>query len=295
MKKALMFGTAVFLINCVVIVSLFLVQGCKSTRATKGEGAAPVMPPLSAPSVTTPVVESALPSAKIEETIEYIVKSSDSLGSIAKKHNVTRAELVELNKIADPNKIRIGQKLIIPKRARLSAPAAAKSKEVKKTRKSEKAEQAAEPTPSLAKGINEYVVQAGDTMSKIASRFNMSMIELREANKLVNDKLKVGQKLIIPEKKKAEGAPAAAPAVGQEPSAPAAAPEASAAPANAPAAPAAAATPKASGITHIVLPTEDLNAIAKLYAVSADDIANANQLGANRTVKPGQKLVIPQP
>lgn len=42
----------------------------------------------------------------------YVVKSGDTLTKIAKANNTTVAELVKLNKIADANKIYVGQKLI---------------------------------------------------------------------------------------------------------------------------------------------------------------------------------------
>ena len=48
-----------------------------------------------------------------------------------------------------------------------------------------------------------------------------------------------------------------------------------------------------SGITHIVQPSEDINSVAKLYAVTVDEIVELNQLGANRTLKVGQRLKIP--
>lgn len=290
MKKALILIAVVVAVHCAVITALFLVQGCKSTKGIKGEpvSTTPPLPPIAAPAATAPKAEPALPAGTTEETIEYTVKSGDSLGSIAKHHHISRAELIDLNKLADPNKIRIGQRLIIPKRGPAAAAPASKTHEPKpKTKKGESA-----PEPSLAKDINEYVVQAGDSLARVASKFKVKISELREVNKLVNDKLKVGQKLIIPGKKKTEGAAEPAPAPEAAPPKPAtagpAAPAKTEAPAAAPAA-------KTAGITHVVLPNEDLNSIAKLYVVALDDLAAANQLGTNRTVQPGQKIVIPQP
>ena len=304
MKKTLVLIAVVVFIHAVAITSLFLIQGCKSTKGkTAPSATTPVMPPLEAPSAEPAKVESvpAGTEIKAEETIAYTVQSGDSLGAIAQKHNVSKSELIDLNKIKEPNKIRVGQKLLIPKGAHIATPPAGKPHEAKP--KVKKSATAAEP--SLAKGINEYVVQAGDSLSKISAKFNVKIGELREVNKLVNDKLKVGQKLILPGAKKAESAPQAAPAAGPaaEPAvAPAKteippAPNKEVAPAAAPAASAGAAAKSAagSGITHVVLPNEDLNTIAKLYVVSADEIAAANQLGTNRTVQAGQKLIIPQP
>lgn len=44
----------------------------------------------------------------------YIVKSGDTLSGIAKRFNVTVAELVSANGIKNPNLIRVGQVLMIP-------------------------------------------------------------------------------------------------------------------------------------------------------------------------------------
>ncbi len=319
MKKTLVLAAAVIGVHCVIISGLLLVQGCKTTKG-KTDSSTPAtapMPPLTAPAVTAPGTIEPAPiisekDTKAEGTIEYTVGKGDSLGTIAKKHNVSRSELIELNKIADPNKIRVGQKLIIPKRAHVAAAPSVKNGEVKskdKPKAKAKSEEK-EASPSLAAGINEYVVLAGDSLSKVAAKLNVKISELREVNKLANDKLKIGQKLIVPAKKTgaaSETAPAPAAAETAAPAtlAPAASPvspAAAPAPASAPATAAPAAVPAAtpakaasSGIPHTVLPNEDLNYIAKLYVVSVDDIVAANQMGTNRTVRAGQKIIIPQP
>jgi len=304
MKKTLVLAAAVIGVHCVAISGLFLVQGCKTTKGTTSPSSTQTMPPLSAPAPIEPALIISEKDTKTEGTTEYIVNKGDSLGTIAKKHNISRSELIELNKIADPNKIRVGQKLIIPKRAHVTAPPSAKNIEAKAKNKSKdkpiaKPEDKA-PAATLATGIDEYVVQAGDSLSKISAKLNVKISELREVNKLVNDKLKVGQKLTVPAKKTA-GAPESAPApAASEPAAQVAPAVVTPVPAPAPGAPAVvpAGTPTknvSSGITHTVLANEDLNTIAKLYVVSADDIVAANQMGTNRTVHAGQKIIIPQP
>jgi len=47
----------------------------------------------------------------------YIVKKGDNPVTIAKKLNVSQDDLIALNHIDDPHKLRIGQKLLIPKTA----------------------------------------------------------------------------------------------------------------------------------------------------------------------------------
>jgi N-acetylmuramoyl-L-alanine amidase len=44
----------------------------------------------------------------------------------------------------------------------------------------------------------EYVIHRGDTLSEIAQRFNVSVMTLRTHNALLNNRIRVGQKLLIP-------------------------------------------------------------------------------------------------
>jgi len=43
-----------------------------------------------------------------------------------------------------------------------------------------------------------HVVSRGDTVSEIAERYNVSKASIRRANKLSNDKIRIGQTLSIP-------------------------------------------------------------------------------------------------
>ena len=57
----------------------------------------------------------------------------------------------------------------------------------------------ANPPAGPANG-NEYVVQKGDTLTSIAKNNGVTIADLRKANNLTSDSLKVGQKLVIPSK-----------------------------------------------------------------------------------------------
>jgi LasA protease len=55
------------------------------------------------------------------------------------------------------------------------------------------------PLPGLRTDDEHYIVQAGDTLGQISQRFNVSILEIAEANQIVNiDILEIGQELIIP-------------------------------------------------------------------------------------------------
>lgn len=353
MKTSAMLIIVVVMLHCAALGALFFIQGCGTTAGTgtpPSTATQPTMPPTTKDAVNYPPPKTGekAPVAKPDskelpkalETTEYVVRSGDSIGSIAKQYGLSRGEIADLNKLSDANKLRVGQKLMLPGRLKIKAAAAASAKPAPKSKAVETPVAAATPGEPLATATaeaapvagKEYVVLQGDSLSKIAKKCGTKISALREANKLQGDKLKVGQKLIIPEATAAAAVPTAAavpvapapetpvpeapvaPAMEIKPAAATAAPVAmtipAATPAPAPATPAALAAPAAaaapatpvtapakavanSGITHIVQSGEDINSIAKLYAVTVDEIVELNQFGANRTVKVGQRLKIP--
>ena len=115
--------------------------------------------------------------------IVYTVKSGDSLGAIAKKHNVTVAKIKEWNKLKSDS-IKIGQKLIIyrggkaPATSSSSKPATSSSSTSKQTKIT-------------------YTVKSGDALGKIAAAHGVSVAKLKEWNNLKSDNIIVGQKLTI--------------------------------------------------------------------------------------------------
>jgi LysM repeat protein len=63
-------------------------------------------------------VEATVTSTSASPTIApdvYVVQAGDTLGAIAKQYGVTVEALQEVNAISDPNRLQIGQELIIPK------------------------------------------------------------------------------------------------------------------------------------------------------------------------------------
>jgi LysM repeat protein len=52
------------------------------------------------------------------------------------------------------------------------------------------------PSPKTTERI--HVVQSGDSLSKIARQYNVTVVAIRQANRLSSDNIRIGQKLIIP-------------------------------------------------------------------------------------------------
>ncbi|WP_324609489.1 LysM peptidoglycan-binding domain-containing protein [Salisediminibacterium beveridgei] len=92
----------------------------------------------------------------------YTVKAGDTLYSIARRHNTTVSTLTSLNKLSNPNLLKIGQVLII--------------------------------APSVSKTT--YTVKSGDTLFSIAAKNNTTVIQLVSLNNIKNPNLiSVGQVL----------------------------------------------------------------------------------------------------
>ena len=101
----------------------------------------------------------------------YTLKRGDTLSRVASKLKVPVAALVAANDIANPDKVREGQRLTVPDK---KAAQVAAAKPI--------ASAADEPAP--ADGSKVYEVRAGDTLGSIAKRFDTTVAELVARNGL---------------------------------------------------------------------------------------------------------------
>lgn len=156
------------------------------------------------------------------------VRSGETLSTIASRYGVSIAQLKMTNRIRT-NLIRPGQRLRIP----FGGADAVSDTKI-------------------------YTVKAGDTLSTIASRYGVSVVRLKRANRLSGDSLRIGDRLEIPTQVAVSEAPKRV----------------------------------AQSRTHRVRSGESLYTIGKRYGVSVDRIKAANGLRRN-TIRVGQELVIP--
>lgn len=295
-------------LHVVAVSAIVVMQGCGTRGPMRVEPPpAPVMPPRQEimaqpkPVFQPPVpVEHAPSMMESSASKVYQVQPGDSLSKIASRVGVSKREIIELNKIKDENKIRIGQKLFLPDYATaVPAPAAVAKPTVHK-------ESAAKPAP--AKSAKEvigagsvYVVQAGDSLSRIAGKHNTTLAALRETNKIKGDKILVGQKLTIPGAKKDSASkkavekeppvtPSPAPVLEPAPAAPAMEEQPVPAPEAAPAAPTLA---QDQPIPYTVQDGETIEDVAKIFIVRKEEIMKLNNLQPGETLKPGQTIKIP--
>jgi len=116
----------------------------------------------------------------------YTVAAGDTLGSIAAKFGTTADAIAQLNHMADPNALVVGQQLQIP------------------------GAQSAGTTTTTTSSTTTYVVQAGDTLASIAKRFGTTVNQLAQLNNLTDPNIIIlGQKLIVPSGTGATSTPAA--------------------------------------------------------------------------------------
>jgi LysM repeat protein len=135
------------------------------------------------------------PAGRALADTTYAVRAGDTLYAIALRFGITVQAIVAANNLLNPNLIHPGQLLTIPDGESSGVPSGPP---------------VPASQPPAAGGT--YVVQPGDTLSRIALRFGVTVAALVQANSLANaNVIYVGQRLTIP------AGPAAPPAGGTAP------------------------------------------------------------------------------
>lgn len=114
---------------------------------------------------------SLLPPDLFSQNSNYIVQTGDTLGHIALKHGVSTSALRRANNLSG-DLIRTGQKLTIPGNNAVS-------------------------NPAISSGLTHIVVR-GDTLGSIALSHGISISDLKRANNISSDVIRIGQKLNVP-------------------------------------------------------------------------------------------------
>ena len=220
----------------------------------------------------------------------HTVKSGDYLSILAKQHNVTVEAIKETNGLTS-DLIRIGQTLIIP--VLVSGSSTSNTQQTNYTVVSgdslfKIAQQfgttinALKNTNNLSSDVlqigqtltipghnrqNEqenkttnYTVQAGDTLSAIAKRFNVSVRSIQSANQLSSDLIRVGQNLSVPN--------------GETP-------------------PTESETNRTTYATHTVASGDNIWDLSIQYGIPQTELLRTNNLTTSSRLSIGQKLSIP--
>ena len=109
---------------------------------------------------------------KTKKRIVHIVKSGDTLSSISKLYSINKDLIIKLNNLKDQNYIFIGQNLIISESNKNNL---------------------------QQSDLNNYhIVQIGENLTDISSKYNLKIEYLLEINNLKNpDSIKVGEKILL--------------------------------------------------------------------------------------------------
>lgn len=273
MRTPLLVGTVVA-VHCVAIGSVVLIQGCGTVPMD------PLTEPRMPPQLTSTTIEPVVIEDPVYAPVEsgvYTVRKGDSLSRIAQKHGISTLELSSLNNIKNPNKIRIGQKLIVPgSGSAMNVPAPI------------------EPENTAVRRVKAegpvYTVKSGDSLSVIAVAYGVNVADIKAANGLSSDRIIVGQKLTIPGPTKTPVA-----AGGAQVDAPKKAPVEQKSVVSAPAEKKDQKPAKASAETirtHTVEEGDDIFSVAMMWGVSVSRIREVNSLEGD-TLEVGQKIKIP--
>jgi membrane-bound lytic murein transglycosylase D len=107
----------------------------------------------------------------------YVVRSGDSLWTISREHNVSVNQLMRTNRVGPKDYLRVGQKLTLPAGATPVSMTGARKAQIRKVH---------------------YGVRRGDSLARIAARFNVRVKDIISWNHLdVSDYLQPGQKLLL--------------------------------------------------------------------------------------------------
>jgi LysM repeat protein len=135
----------------------------------------------------------ATPVADVTPMTTYTVKSGDNLWTIAKKNNLTAAELAASNNLKTSVVLHEGQKLLIS--SKHTSPAASASS----TAMAPTAATKTEPAPKPSAESTKYTVKPGDTLGTIAKNFGVRSKDISTINNISDpQKLRAGTVLTIP-------------------------------------------------------------------------------------------------
>ncbi|MDR2696249.1 MAG: LysM peptidoglycan-binding domain-containing protein [Deltaproteobacteria bacterium] len=219
-------------------------------------------PVLTAASAGRTEKSDAAPLQKGEQ--RHTVHNGDSLPKIAAQYNVHPEAIMQRNNLASPDRIHMGDALIIP------APATAPLLTAASAGRTEKSDAA-----PLRKGEQRHTAQSGDSLARLAAQYNVRPEAIMQRNKLSSpDLVRPGDALIIPAPD-AYPVLAAASAGRREKSD---------------------AAPLQKGEQrHTVQSRDSLGRIAAQYNVRPEAIMQRNKLSSPDLVRLGDALIIPAP
>ena len=143
----------------------------------------------------------AAPVADVTPATTYLVAKGDSLWTIAKKNQLTVAELAAANNLKPASTLRLGQKLIIPGKAPVSGGAGTAQSPAASTVPMATPANGATPADApKTKGESiSHTVKMGESLGTIARKYGVRQGDIAVANNITDpQKITAGQILSIP-------------------------------------------------------------------------------------------------
>jgi membrane-bound lytic murein transglycosylase D len=110
------------------------------------------------------------------------VRSGDSLSSLASRYKTSVSAIMNANSLKNPGYLKVGWNLKIPTTTRIPAPS----------------EKPVVQTAKMEENLSTYVVERGDSLWQIASRYGTTTHAIQSLNGLKGSRLRVGQVLKVP-------------------------------------------------------------------------------------------------
>ncbi|EXI65725.1 MAG: Membrane-bound lytic murein transglycosylase D precursor [Candidatus Accumulibacter adjunctus] len=131
----------------------------------------------------------AAPAAAMSRT--HVVRKGETLHALAQRYGMTMAELKQINKLR-ADQVNIGSKLLVAAAEPAAKPAAQRSAASEADSRPTAAAAAVARTASSS-----HLVRKGETLSEVASRYDMSVAELKQLNKLRANQVNAGTRLLV--------------------------------------------------------------------------------------------------
>jgi membrane-bound lytic murein transglycosylase D len=139
------------------------------------------------------------PPVEVASLNWYTVKRGETMTVIARKLGVSRADLAEANYLAPAARVTAGQKLIVPRETSpLMAASTERTVPVADSRPiSAEPQTVAEGSTGSDRVKIMYEVKQGDTLSSIARLFKTTVASLRSWNKIPDNRIAAGTRLVV--------------------------------------------------------------------------------------------------
>jgi LysM repeat protein len=202
---------------------------------------------------TTVAAYAELPPNRRVTFVEHFVAKGETMGGIARRYRVSSRLLQDANPKVRANRLRVGQRLIVPTGGAISSSVAR--------------QMADPPKPAGTSRSGWHRVRSGETVTAIADDYGVTVRDLVRWNSLrANGAIRAGQRIRV-----------AAP--------PDESPDHHAATTTA--------STSAAARTHTVRRGETLTGLARRYGVSVEALRQANGMSERETLRAGAALRIP--